>query len=701
MPHALHNTRPDSASQRAEPQNGQPTALARVRTTLSRASVLALAAALLAVAAILAQPGSSASANPLLQVATVIVGLPTAEATSAIIDAGGGANVVVGVAGATPTGLSDQHLLLIGDAAEVSAVDSSTPTPAPVPTFPAGQVALRLHYPEPLPAMAPDESRLGVYYSAGEAGPWTLLTCAAGSCTQDTAANTFLFDITATGYYVVAAPEVTSITISPNPAKPLRGGDVQFTAQVLDYAGQVVVGPTVTWEAAATAGTISAGGLFHTTGAIGTYANAVTARYLSVSGSATVDVQHFRAFAPLAMRSWSARVTPNDAYYASLQANMAQIQAPMAWSVTRGGGGPIVAVIDSGIDLDHPDLIANLVSGWDFVNNDASADDDQGHGTHVAGIIGAVGNNGIAVAGVNWTARLMPVKVLNANGAGDQATVALGIRWAVDNGARVINLSLGASIPAGGSLPALESAVAYAISKGCVVAAASGNVSATLPKGTVMYPAAYPGVIGVGAVDRNNAIADFSNTGAFLDVVAPGASILSTYRGGGVTFMSGTSMATPHVAGLAGLILAARPSLSGDQVRAALINTATDLGPAGWDQQYGYGIINAYRALATAGQSSGTALDEPEVAPSGQSEPPVLEAGTYNPGVLWVRLQSGLSAAAVLGADGTLTGMAEDANLPDLVKVSVAPGTEAEAMQHLLATPGVDAVYPDYILFAQ
>ncbi|MHB0878010.1 MAG: S8 family serine peptidase [Anaerolineae bacterium] len=651
-------------------------------------AMLALAAFMLASVAFLSLPESTASAKPLLQTATTIVGLQTPDATTATVDIGG-ADHPLNVEAATPAGLATQHLASAGEAARVW-IDWGTATPTPEPTVSVGQVALRLHYTEPLPALAPDESRLGVYFSSAASGPWTRMSCTSGACTHDTTANTFLLDLTTAGYYVVAAPEVSTITVSPNPARPLRGDSVQFAATVTDYEGQVVAGATVTWEALAAAGTIDQSDLFHTTGAVGTYTAAVTARYGALSGSATVDVQPWRVFLPAIALDW-----PNDPWFAQWQGNMRQVEAPAAWSVTTGRGGPIVAVIDSGIDLDHPDLAANIVPGWDFVNNDASADDDNGHGTHVAGVIGAVGNNGIGVTGMGWTTRLMPVKTLRADGTGDVSTARSAIIWAVDHGARVLNLSLGTA----GPVPQLEEAISYALAHGCVVVAASGNVGPSLPRGTAMYPAAYPGVIAVGAVDGSGRVAGFSNSGSFLDVVAPGVSVFSTYPNGGYRFLDGTSMATPHVAGLAALVWARRPSLPADQVSLALINSAHDLGPAGWDESYGYGLIDAFRAVTLAGTQS-VDVDEPQTLSQSVPQPTTLEPGTYNPGVLWVRLQAGLSAEAVLGGDPGLTGMAADATIADLVRVAVEPGTELETMLRLIETPGIAAVYPDYILFA-
>lgn len=257
----------------------------------------------------------------------------------------------------------------------------------------------------------------------------------------------------------------------------------------------------------------------------------------------------------------------------------------------------IIAVLDTGVDLDHPDLQASLVEGYDFVSNDSFPDDDNGHGTHVAGIAAGIAGNGIGIAGVASGAKIMPVKVLDASGYGDSLDIYLGILFAVRQGADVINLSLGSSVP---SL-LLKEAIDYALAHDVVVVAASGNDYADV----VGYPAAFDGVIAVGAVDwsyqEGFTRADFSNYGDKLDLVAPGVDIFSTvppekdiYDGkrDGYAMKQGTSMAAPFVAGMAALLRAEDNSLTYTQVQQRLYESAVDIGPAGWDKQYGMGIIN-------------------------------------------------------------------------------------------------------------
>ena len=278
--------------------------------------------------------------------------------------------------------------------------------------------------------------------------------------------------------------------------------------------------------------------------------------------------------------------TPNDVYFGAQWA-LSRIQAPAAWDITTGSSQVTVAILDTGVDLDHPDLDDKIVSGYDFVNDDSLPQDDNGHGTHVAGIAAAETDNGIGVAGISWGARIMPVKVLDGTGSGTHFDVAEGIVWAVDRGAEVINMSFGGP----GFSYTLRDAVDYAWDRGAVLAAAAGNESSSTP----YYPAAYANVIGVSATDQNDSRAPFSNYGSYISVAAPGVSIRSTVPGGYQAW-SGTSMACPHVAGLAALLFS--EGLSNIAVRQAIEQSADDLGSPGWDQYYGYGRINAYRALS-------------------------------------------------------------------------------------------------------
>jgi len=262
-----------------------------------------------------------------------------------------------------------------------------------------------------------------------------------------------------------------------------------------------------------------------------------------------------------------------------------RIDSELAWNESRGAGVR-VAIVDTGIDLDHPDLTPRVVDGANFVNSKKSADDDNGHGTHVAGVVGA-SDNTLGVVGVAPLATLLAVKVLDRNGSGWLSAVLAGIDWAAANGAQVINLSLGTS----SDIQVFEDTVDSAVSSGVVVVAAAGN--SALSGNSASYPGAYDSVIGVGATDSTDARASFSTFGPQLDLAAPGVDIKSTWKKGGYNTISGTSMSSPHVAGAAALAIGT--GIYGDNaaVRAALESTADDLGPAGRDDEFGHGLVDA------------------------------------------------------------------------------------------------------------
>ena len=266
-----------------------------------------------------------------------------------------------------------------------------------------------------------------------------------------------------------------------------------------------------------------------------------------------------------------------------------------------------VAVIDTGIDYDHPDLAANCKGGYDFVNNDNDPMDDHGHGTHCAGIIAAVAGNEIGVVGVAPEAHLYAVKVLDSSGSGYLEDVLAGIEWAVNNGMQIISMSLGTK----SDYQSLHDACDSAYYENCVLlVAAAGNEatswSVKRDKDTIIYPAKYDSVIAVGATDQNDKRASWSSTGPALELVAPGVDIYSTYWDDTYATKSGTSMACPHVSGTAALVFVSSVDPAYDsngdgkwdasEVRQKLRDTADDLGDPGWDSHYGYGIVNAYKA---------------------------------------------------------------------------------------------------------
>ncbi|MFQ5593351.1 MAG: S8 family serine peptidase [Anaerolineae bacterium] len=300
---------------------------------------------------------------------------------------------------------------------------------------------------------------------------------------------------------------------------------------------------------------------------------------------------------------------PNDPRFPDMW-NLAKIRAEAGWDITTGRSDVIIAVIDTGADASHPDLQGKLVPAYDFVNNDSDPADDQGHGTHVAGTAAAVTNNGIGIAGVSWGAKVMPVKALSANGSGAHSWIANGIVWATDHGADVINMSLGGPYTSA----TMSRAVDYAWSNGVVIVAAAGNGRTSNPT----YPAAYDDVIGVSATTQNDERAEFSNYGSYISVASPGVSILSSTRGGGYQAWSGTSMASPHVAGLAALIKSIHPNWTNAQIREAIESSAVDFGTPGWDAIYGWGRIDIFNALSS---DAPTPTDTPTPTPTPTATP--------------------------------------------------------------------------------
>ena len=286
----------------------------------------------------------------------------------------------------------------------------------------------------------------------------------------------------------------------------------------------------------------------------------------------------------------------------------ADISAPLAWQRLTGDKGIVVAVIDTGIDYYHPDLAANIwvnpheiagnglddgsngyiddVQGYDFVSDDGDPMDDHGHGTHVAGTIGAVGNNRIGIAGVCWTVSLMAVKSFDESGNGDVSKAIEGIRYAIENRAHIINASWGNNERS----RALEEVIQEAHDAGVVFIAAAGNDNSEAP----FYPGAFEHVVAVAATDAKDRRSRFSDFGAYVDVSAPGENIYSTLPNNAYGFYSGTSMATPHVAGVAALVLAQHPEFTPDQIDNLLRNAVDFIVP---DKYIGTGRINALSAL--------------------------------------------------------------------------------------------------------
>jgi subtilisin family serine protease len=275
--------------------------------------------------------------------------------------------------------------------------------------------------------------------------------------------------------------------------------------------------------------------------------------------------------------------TPNDSEW-PLQAGLRVVGFPRVWDTSRGSSRVVVAVVDTGVDASQPDLRGAVGAGVNLIDPASPPRDDHGHGTAVAGIVAARTNNGRGMAGVCWFCLIMPVKVLDSSGSGDDTRIAAGIVWAVDHGARVINLSLGGP----GDTPELEAALAYAAQKGAITVAAAGNSGTTVP----FYPAADANALSVAATTTADRAYTWSNYGAWVDVAAPGCNVAPALNGGYVNFC-GTSSATPIVAGLAALALSADPSATPAEILEAIERAAAPL-----PNFVQFGRVDAPHALA-------------------------------------------------------------------------------------------------------
>ena len=313
---------------------------------------------------------------------------------------------------------------------------------------------------------------------------------------------------------------------------------------------------------------------------------------------------------------------PNDPDYPS-QWGLEKIAAPGGWDITHGVSSVTIAIADTGIDGTHPDLGSKIAVAVDCTNSCVAVSpvDGNGHGTHVARIASAVTNNNQGVAGVGYDTSLASVQVLDSSGSGYYSWVANGIIWAADSGAKIINLSLGGT----SSSSTLQNAVNYAWNKGVVVVAAAGNSSSTRRQ----YPAYYSAAIAVAATDSGDSKASFSTYGSWVDVAAPGLDILSTYPGG-YTNLSGTSMATPFVSGLAGLLFSYHSAWTNSQVRSQIEQTADNI--LGTGTYWRYGRINACRALECGSASpTPTSIPTPTPTPTPTPEPTPTPTPTPTP----------------------------------------------------------------------
>ena len=335
----------------------------------------------------------------------------------------------------------------------------------------------------------------------------------------------------------------------------------------------------------------------------------------------------------------SAQMIPSDTYYATSW-HLPKISAPAAWDVATGSGVTI-AILDGGVEATHPDLAARIVPGWNFFDNNSNTGDVTGHGTKVAGVAAAIGNNALGATGGAWNAKIMPMRITNASGSITYySTVANALTWAADRGARVANISFIIS-----HVASVQTAAQYMRSKGGVVVASSGN------SGAYITHANSPAIMTVGGTTSADARASWSAYGPIVDLTAPGEGIRTTSIGGSYGAYSGTSFASPLAASVVALMLSANPALQPSQVDSILAATADDLGAVGRDDYFGSGRINAGRAVAAAKSAASSDTSVPVVSASVPSSTikgiaTVSATATDNVGVVRVELYAGTALVA-------------------------------------------------------
>lgn len=387
----------------------------------------------------------------------------------------------------------------------------------------------------------------------------------------------------------------------------------------------------------------------------------------------------------------------------------ADIRAPEAWYITTGSPSVIIASIDTGVDDTHPDLIGKVLPGYNAPLNNTNSSDIYGHGTWTSGIAAANTNNNQGVAGVAWGAKILPINVFSGldwmgNPVGNDADIAVGILWAVDHSAKILNLSLGTY----DQLPAIEQAVNYAWNHGCLIVCSSGNDGNSTP----VYPAAYAHALAVGATNSRDGICTSSDWesgggssyGPHIDVCAPGQQVTSTWSGSGLDHeylaADGTSGSAPIVSGIAALIWSIHPDWTNQQVFDQICHTADDKGSPGWDQYYGWGRVNAYRALTETVTNdpipSIGLLKRQPVGTYARLQGKVITAGTgqvanmayieepdRTSGIM-VHYPAGVPSGFVLGdrvnVDGTLTTLNGELVLSSAAMIKVSSGTQIKPL---------------------
>ncbi|MEE8391201.1 MAG: S8 family peptidase [Anaerolineae bacterium] len=406
-------------------------------------------------------------------------------------------------------------------------------------------------------------------------------------------------------------------------------------------------------------------------------------------------------YLPLTLRNHTPPHYPNDPFY-DYQWAWETIEAPAAWGYSRGQG-VLIAVVDTGTDLNHPDLASKVRTDidYDFVNDDNEAEDDHGHGTHVSGIAAAATNNSVGVAGLGWEATILPLKVINQDGNGDTTDLAEAIRYATDNGADVINMSIGGTTDPCCDCPSsVQAAADYAHANGVVLVAASGNHGGDVPN-VEMFPANCEHVLGIAATERDDSTAVYSNYGTHVSVAAPGSGIYSTLRGATYGYKQGTSMATPHVAGLAALLRARYPSYTPDEIASAILDNADDVGGTGWNPYSGCGRINAHNSLLQ-GKQGDSPLCLPGVGPwtanDAEATPKTAVTVSFVPGEIIVSFRPGTENETTIRRYGTGIEF-----LPEIEawRLLVPSGQEQAALAQLRADPAVAHAELNYLVFAQ
>jgi subtilisin family serine protease len=417
-------------------------------------------------------------------------------------------------------------------------------------------------------------------------------------------------------------------------------------------------------------------------------------------------------FLPIIMRHPCQSPFPGDLQFMTFPSHVMNVQAEFAWHCVTGRG-ILIGIMDSGVDGTHPNLAPNMVPGYSNVPNepDPGASGNNVHGTHVAGISGAAPNSGQTL-GVAPTAGITSIKVLSSAGSGYDWNVADGILKATDRGVKVLNISLGRPQYGPEWDTLIHDHVRYAHQRNVLLIAAAGNCgdpgtwrfNGCTRHNSPSIPAAFAEVVAIGSVGLNNSRSAFSTQGSYVELAALGDSVFSTIPGNRYASYSGTSMASPVASGVAALIWSRNPSLTATQVRHILQASATDLGPAGRDGSYGYGLVNAQAALERAfNPPSGPAGVEP-VSVSGTGEfaaPDSADNGTlFAPGQLILSLEPGYAPAGVITAAGLFSGLtvAETISGHDLYLLNVPAGDEIALATLLRDQPGVRGATLNFVV---